>query len=470
MKKFILFAAVFSFLFISCVKPENEEDTGAVPMVETVSLTDNAVDVNTDIGTISIQYDIPVSVADAGKISLTGMEITATATNLKLNIVFGTLEYGKEYVLTVGEGAVVSKSGNAAAPELVLSFKTMDNPNPPYTPETPGDYSQTLVTENPIPNASRLYSYMLSIYGKNTLSGAMANVDWNLDEAEWICKWTGKYPAIATFDFIHLSDSPSNWIDYGDITPARTWFEAGGIVSAGWHWNVPVSQGSSDLSYDPAVTSFSASEAVKDGTWENEVVKADLTKLAGYLKLLQNEGIPVLWRPLHEAAGNTYTQWHSGAWFWWGADGARAFKDLWIYVFEFLKNEGVRNLIWVWTTQTSEYSDADYSYYPGDEYVDIVGRDIYNLTDAASAASQFNTIAGMIPHKMVALSECGNVAGIGDMWNTGAKWLYFMPWYDYDNDGSKNFAHDHADISWWTAAFTSSGIIDRSELPSDLYE
>ena len=61
-------------------------------------------------------------------------------------------------------------------------------------------------------------------------------------------------------------------------------------------------------------------------------MKESLEKIAGYLKLLQEAGIPVIWRPLHEAAGNTYT-YNTGAWFWWGADGAQAYKDLWIYVF-----------------------------------------------------------------------------------------------------------------------------------------
>ncbi len=30
----------------------------------------------------------------------------------------------------------------------------------------------------------------------------------------------------------------------------------------------------------------------------------DIDKLSGYLKLLKMKNIPVLWRPLHEAAGN----------------------------------------------------------------------------------------------------------------------------------------------------------------------
>ncbi len=76
----------------------------------------------------------------------------------------------------------------------------------------------------------------------------------------------------------------------------------------------------------------------------------------------------------------------------------------------------------------------------------------------------------MTPRKMVALSENGNVAGIADQWNAGAGWLYFMPWYDYENDWTSRFAHQHATISWWNAAFASENVVGLSGLPDDLYE
>lgn len=122
---------------------------------------------------------------------------------------------------------------------------------------------------------------------------------------------------------------------------------------------------SGDGSVDPGTgkrttTVFSAANATKEGTWENEVVKADLKKLAGYLKLLRDKRIPVIWRPLHEAAGNIYNYKNGKAWFWWGNDGAEAYKKLWIYIFNYFKKEGINNLIWVWTTQTK-----DSEFYPG---------------------------------------------------------------------------------------------------------
>ena len=303
----------------------------------------------------------------------------------------------------------------------------------------------------------------------------MANVAWNTDEAEWVGRFTGKYPAIAFFDYIHLASSPANWIDYGDISPVKDWWDAGGLVGAGWHWNVPVAEGSTDMTFDAENNTFSAANAVVEGTWENEVLDADLKKIADYLMLLQNEGIPVIWRPLHEAAGNTYT-YNTGAWFWWGADGAQAYKELWIYVFNYFKDAGLRNLIWVWTTQTSSFDDVDFEFYPGDGYVDIIGRDAYqdqtNSVDALNLASQFSAITQFSAHKMVTLSEFGGMPDMADQWNAGARWLYFMPWYDYDlgEAGYNSENHSNADIGWWNASFASDVVISRDELPADLFE
>lgn len=80
---------------------------------------------------------------------------------------------------------------------------------------------------------------MIENYGKKTISGIMANVAWNTDEAEQVNTWTGHYPALNTFDYMHIRYSGQNWIDYSDISPVTNWANEGGIVSCMWHWNVP---------------------------------------------------------------------------------------------------------------------------------------------------------------------------------------------------------------------------------------
>ncbi|MCD8209190.1 MAG: Ig-like domain-containing protein [Bacteroidales bacterium] len=477
-----LLSAILVLAVVACQDKEEPDTQPVAPTLSSVSVADGATDVSVSLGEIYFTYDIPIAVGDASLISMSGTTVTATAQNLRLVVSFGTLEYGTQYTLSLRSGAVVSSSSKTAATATSVTFTTVEKGNsgsdepdedePTYTPGTPGDYSASLVSANPLPAATALYEYMLSIYGDYTLSGAMANVNWNTEEAEWVHTWTGKYPAIAFFDYIHLPYSPANWIDYSDITPVKDWWEAGGLAGASWHWLVPSYEGCSidEYTYD-TTGKFKASNVLVDGTWENTVAKADLDKIADYILLLQNAGIPLIWRPLHEAAGNVYNTTFSGgtAWFWWGADGAATYRALWKFMFDYFAEKGVRNLIWVWTTQTTTEADADYAYYPGDDYVDIVGRDVYNESGASNLASQFNNVAAMTTHKMVTLSELGNVANISQQWNSGAKWLYFMPWYDNANDGTRNFAHEHADINWWTSSFGSSAVLDRESLPSSLF-
>ena len=93
------------------------------------------------------------------------------------------------------------------------------------------------------PEAENLLQYLKEIEGEKTLSGTTANVNWNINEAKWVNKHTGKWPALNFFDFIHLPFSPSNWIDYSNITEVYNWHKNGGIVGCMWHWNMPTNDG-----------------------------------------------------------------------------------------------------------------------------------------------------------------------------------------------------------------------------------
>ena len=197
-------------------------------------------------------------------------------------------------------------------------------------------------------------------------------------------------------------------------------------------------------------TPFNATNAVTEGTWEKEWIETDMEKLYDYLKPLADANVPIIWRPLHEA---------SGAWFWWGAQGAETYKALWKKMYDYLvKEKGLNNLIWVWT---AEKDDDDW--YPGDEYVDIIGRDIYDQPEAYELAAEYAALAGRFPNKMIALSECGNVANIADMWDAGAKWAWFMVWYPGSSDGTNATVtwEQFAATQWWTNAFGLDYVIAR---------
>ena len=340
------------------------------------------------------------------------------------------------------------------------------------TGTTAADIPSTPVTASS-DAAKNLYAYFLDQYGKKTISSVMANVNWNNTCAENVYKITGKYPAMNCYDFIHICFSPANWIDYTDITPAKEWHDAGGIVQLMWHFNVPKSQGATDVTCTPSETTFKASNALVSGTWENKWFYEQMDKVIATILKLQDAGIAATWRPFHEAAGNACAKQQADwtkAWFWWGYDGADTYKKLWKAMYDYFKQKGVNNLIWVWTTQnyngdSSKYNQ-DTDWYPGDEYVDIVGRDLYGY-NATQNLQEFNEIKATYPNKMVVLSECGKDGGsntelgtMTDIWNAGAKWGHFMVWYQGGQGSTDTMCSD----DWWKEAMSSANVITRDKV------
>lgn len=233
-----------------------------------------------------------------------------------------------------------------------------------------------------------------------------------------------------------------------------------------WHWNVPANMAGEYSFYwgtESDKTTFDVRKIFNPESSEYKQMMKDLDQIAGYLKLLKDAKIPVLWRPLHEAGG---------MWFWWGRD-PDAYNELWRVMYRRFQEAGLDNLIWVWTQSSAwgkPYNDG-YRWYPGDEYVDIVSIDVYNNNNANSIyTSCYKFLHDYSPSKFVALTECGNVPNISKQWNAGAKWLFFMPWYDYgrtNNPSSPDFksaSHSCCDAAWWKEAFSNDFVLTRGDM------
>jgi hypothetical protein len=137
-----------------------------------------------------------------------------------------------------------------------------------------------------------------------------------------------------------------------------------------------------------------------------------------------------LWRPLHEAEGE---------WFWWGAKGAEPCKWLWKLLFDRLVNHhALNNLIWVWTS-TGNPEALDW--FPGDDYVDIIGADIYLPAGTYSSSFiTFDNIARLYEGgKIIALSENGPMPDPENLFNEAAAWNWFCTWSgNFITDGVSN--------------------------------
>jgi len=122
---------------------------------------------------------------------------------------------------------------------------------------------------------------------------------------------------------------------------------------------------------------------------------------------------------------------------------------------------GFKHLIGVWSRQP-KYN----AWYPGDEYVDIVGRDIYKQGDHSSQITEFNTMNTLYASKkMVTISECGSIPDVDNLIKDGAAWSWFMPWYgEFTRKVDGKFEHNSLDL--WKKMFASTYVITLDEMPS----
>lgn len=280
-----------------------------------------------------------------------------------------------------------------------------------------------LINPQATEGARRLMAYLCDIFGKRMLLGQQIGV-LSTPEFEVLRETTGHYPAVGGFDMMNYSLSRvARGAQCQDTELAIDWWRAGGIVTFCWHWNAP--QDLLDLPPDRGwgrgfyteASTFNLAKALAepDGT-AYRLLLDDIDAIAVQLKKLGDAGVPVLWRPLHEA---------NGGWFWWGAAGADACITLWKLMYERLTDHhGLHHLIWVWNGQQQDW-------YPGDAYVDIIGEDIYPESHVyGSQAERFRTAQRYSPtNKIIALTENGTLPDLDQMEADGAMWAWNCTWY-----------------------------------------
>jgi len=290
--------------------------------------------------------------------------------------------------------------------------------SPPQDPEI-FNVSPNLVNANASDSAKRLMLFLTDTYGKYILSGQYSELGVNGKEIFTLRGITGKNPAVLGLDLIDYTPSrAANGAQSKTVEYAVEFHEMGGIVTLCWHWNAPEEYltGIWWRGFYTDATNIDLKK-IMDGDDEEgyALLLRDIDAIAEQLKILQDNDVPILWRPLHEA---------SGGWFWWGAKGPEANIALWKLLYERLTvHHELNNLIWVWNGQSADW-------YPGDEYVDIVGEDIYAGEHVySSQIGKFTEAIGYTNgRKMVVLSECGTVPDPDLLVRDGAMWGFYAAW------------------------------------------
>lgn len=294
------------------------------------------------------------------------------------------------------------------------------------------------------PNASAetksLYSFLCDTYGNYIISGQQESTWMGSDDYEFeiIKNASGKYPALRGLDYMGDDFSGCN-------RRAKLWYQKGGIVTICWHCGSDFSGShtesmNAELNWDKALT---------EGTAEYYALIAGMDKGAKALLELKEAGVPVIWRPFHE---------FDGKWFWWGKGGAENFKKLWRIMYDRYTNYwGLDNLIW----NLGYCGDVNDGWYPGDEYVDIIGADTY-VDHTNSLMSMYNKTA-QVADKPVCLHENGPIPDPDKLKADGSKCLWFMTWHTSFIDSS-----DINTAQYLNKVYNSDYMLTLDELP-DVY-
>ncbi|MFD0762861.1 glycoside hydrolase family 26 protein [Lutibacter aestuarii] len=143
----------------------------------------------------------------------------------------------------------------------------------------------------------------------------------------------------------------------------------GGINTFSWH-PYSVIDSTSSWTNDAEVVKH----IILGGAHHKAFIK-QLDKVATFFKSLKTDNgkkIPFIFRPWHEMDGN---------WFWWGREQCTTseFKELFKLTINYLREtHGLENMLIAYSPDNHwETLEEYYSWYPGDEYVDIMAMDNY---------------------------------------------------------------------------------------------
>lgn len=374
-----------------------------------------------DVCTITVHietdgfYDLAFTHAQLGgykenKVSLDGSEIGYIASE---TTDFATTELERIYMEAGDHEIGVVKYWGYIALDKLTVYES------PELGEAFYQVSAKLVNENADDCARRLMSYLCDNYGTNVLTGQYCDTGLYGKETACIWKETGKFPAVVGLDMMGYTPTfVANGSEGKSVEYAKQAWEEGAIVTMCWHWSAPAEYvtGTWYSAFYKEHTNIDL-DAIMNGEDEAgmEALLSDMDAIATKLKELQEAGVPILWRPLHEA---------SGGWFWWGNCKAESNIALYRLMYDKFTNEyGLNNLIWVWNGQ-----DADW--YPGDDVVDIVGIDIYagehQYSSQIATFLEVNRYAG--GKKLVVLSENGTIPDPDLLIRDGAMWGFYATW------------------------------------------
>lgn len=251
-------------------------------------------------------------------------------------------------------------------------------------------------------------------------------VTWKREEGRSDVRETaGSYPAVYGWELGDLGGGADQNLDGVRFDDMQRWikegYRRGGVITISWHMDNPVSGGD-------AWDTTRAVPAILPGGDRHDAYKRRLDRFADFVQGLKvgpftwlgfGKPVPIIFRPFHEM---------SGFWFWWGdaSTTPEEYKALWRFTVEYLRDEkGLHNLLYAYSPDVVEDEEEYLTYYPGDDYVDILGYDDYHTLGreggVSALAAQLRRLVEIARerNKIAAFTETG-AEGVEDPnWFTG---------------------------------------------------
>jgi mannan endo-1,4-beta-mannosidase len=295
-----------------------------------------------------------------------------------------------------------------------------------------GGWAQTApepVNPHATPEARALLAYLYSISGKGTITGQH---NYPYTGARWTdmaFDLTGKYPGLfgQDFGFSGGEDKDSVLSRPAMIEEVERQYRNGAVIALTWHAVKPTED--EPVTFKDSVqghlTDYEWRELLTPGTPLYNRWCAQVDVIAGYLRQLRDDHVPVLFRPYHEMGGG---------WFWWGGrpgkDGSAA---LYRQIYDrFVNVHHLDNLVWVWNgNDPGSKGEAFAEYYPGPNYADVVSIDVYG----EFKQKYYDDAIALAAGKPIALAEVGEVPS-PEVLEQQPRWTYFMAWSEFIQMGN----------------------------------
>ena len=123
-----------------------------------------------------------------------------------------------------------------------------------------------------------------------------------------------------------------------------------------------------------------------------------------------------------------------GVWFWWGnKKGKDGIAKLWKMMYDrYTHYHKLNNLLWVWGANGPRDIPGDEAYaykdfYPGHQYVDILGTDIYH---SDYEQKDYNELLTLAQGRIIALTEVGTLPS-DEVLKAQPKWAWFLVWSSF---------------------------------------